>query len=59
MERRYLGYGIFLALIWAILYTAALIAGSRGFDKDTIYYGHSGLPAPCPPKTGYWPRDCH
>jgi hypothetical protein len=26
---------------------------------DWIYYGHDGLPVPCPPpKRGIWPRDC-
>jgi hypothetical protein len=60
IERQYRAIRIFLALIWVVLYIAVLIIGMAKADNNSVYYGHGGMPAPCPlPKTGYWPRDCH
>jgi hypothetical protein len=57
--RRYLSIFVFSILLWLILCRMVQAPLAEMLDKDFVYYGHTGLPAPCPPpKKGYWPRDC-
>jgi hypothetical protein len=55
---KHLLYWILLAVL-CLLYGTVLVAGRRRAAGEWIYYGHDGMPAPCPPpKKGYFPRDC-